>query len=347
MAKHLPIKSLVRLNLLLSVVIGGTVFLFLHLDLYQHYSFLFAGMTSSIFALIGFANIGILIILSKRDGVNPKKFNQYRYFFTYLFSATAYFSLWPVFAAYSDRRYSMFDPDLVATFLISSILVNTLIIISQNFVLLQHEKTRADAELSSLKMAHSEATNLLLTQQIHPHFLFNALNMLKSLYRRDHDAGDSYMVHLANFLRASISINASGVSKLDEELTLLRDYLEMQKIRFGAALVCTIDVPEDSLRNFYMPTFSLQPLLENALKHNELTEEMPLTVMIYQEGDRIIVSNTLRKKKQRESSTNKGLANLRERYRLLSSDEIIIDECQELFLVSLKLLTNEYSDHRG
>jgi LytS/YehU family sensor histidine kinase len=225
-------------------------------------------------------------------------------------------------------------------------MVNTLMLVSQNFVILQTEKARADIEISYLKIAHAEAANLLLKQQIHPHFLFNALNMLKSLYRKDIEAGDTYIVHLANFLRASIFRQASKISRLDEELALLQDYLQMQQIRFGSALACTISVPTQSLKQYYLPTFSLQPLLENAIKHNELTEEMPLQIAIYQHNDRIVVRNNLQKKTVRESSTQNGLANLAERYRLLSEDQIIINEDPHFFSISIKLLTNENSDHR-
>ena len=345
METHLPVKHLVRLNLLLSLVISAIVLMYLLLNKTEHYPVLYTVMTFLAIAVIGFVNIFILVMLGRRFGTKSKNFRRYRYILTYPASVAAYLLIWPIFAALSKRVWSYADMDMLAMFLVSGALVNTFIIISQNFILLQSEKAHADMELSQLKTAHAEAANLLLKQQIHPHFLFNALNMLKSLYRRDTAAGDTYIVHLANFLRASIFRQSSKVSRLDEEFALLRDYLEMQKIRFGSALVCTITVPENSFKRYYLPTFSLQPLLENAIKHNELTEEMPLTVAIYQTGDRIVIRNNLQKKTLRESSTNNGLANLAERYRLLSEDEIIIKEDRDIFSVSIKLLTDEYSDH--
>jgi LytS/YehU family sensor histidine kinase len=303
-------------------------------------------MTVFNIAVIGFLNIFILIFLNRRYGRKSKKFRQYRYILTYAGSAAIYLLVWPVFAALSKKEAVFTDIGMLLIFLVSSAMVNTLMLVSQNFVILQNEKARADVEISQLKIAHAEAANLLLKQQIHPHFLFNALNMLKSLYRKDIAAGDTYIVHLANFLRASIFQQTSRVSRLDEEFALLQDYLEMQQIRFGSALTCTITVPADSLKKYYLPTFSLQPLLENAIKHNELTEEMPLAITIYQDDDQIVMRNNLQKKKIRESSTNNGLANLAERYRLLSEDQIIIKEDPHFFSISIKLLTDEYSDHR-
>ncbi|HYH14018.1 MAG TPA: histidine kinase [Flavisolibacter sp.] len=216
----------------------------------------------------------------------------------------------------------------------------------QNYVVLEHDKLKTNLELSALKVAHAEAENLLLRQQVHPHFLFNALGTLKALYRQNQKAGDTYVIHLANFLRASVSNHTNKIARLDEELQLLQDYMEMQKIRFGTALTCSIAVPEESLKAYYLPAFSLQPLLENAIKHNELTEEMPLQVMVSQQEDRMVISNNLQRKRSKEPSTGNGLANLTERYRLLSGDPVIIEQKEDLFSVSLKLLPNEYSHNR-
>jgi LytS/YehU family sensor histidine kinase len=249
--------------------------------------------------VIGFLNIFILIILNNRFERKSKKFRLYRYLLTYAGSAAIYLLIWPVFATLSKKEAVFSDIGMLFIFLVSSAMVNTLMLVSQNFVILQNEKAR----------------------------------------------GDTYIVHLANFLRASIFRQTSKISRLDEEFALLQDYLEMQQIRFGAALTCTITVPADSLKKYYLPTFSLQPLLENAIKHNELTEELPLTITIYQHEDRIIIRNNLQKKTVRESSTNNGLANLAERYRLLSEDQIIIKEDTRSFSISLKLLTHEHSDH--
>ncbi len=127
-------------------------------------------------------------------------------------------------------------------------------------------KLQSELELSMLKTANAEAMNLVLKQQIQPHFLFNALNTLKALYHKDAQTADTYMVHMADFLRASISHDSSNISSLEDEIKLLSDYLEMQRISFGTALVCTISLPEETLKNFSLPSFSLQPLLGKCYK---------------------------------------------------------------------------------
>ena len=86
------------------------------------------------------------------------------------------------------------------------------------------------------------------------------------------------------------------------------------------------------------------------IEHYEVgvrAQQSPLVINIFCAEDRIVVSNTLKKKNLNVTSTHHGLANLAERYSLLSGDEIIINENKDAFSVSIKLLNNEYSDHRG
>ena len=347
MTVPLPVRSLVRLNLVMTLAISGIIFLYLFADHNEPHILLYTAMTAIAIASISYSNVLILIYLNRRFGVGSKKFVRYRLILSYSISFGVYAALSPVFAHYSDRPSSYLHQQFWVILLISSALVCTLVLILHRLILLMHWKSQTDLELSRLKIAHAEAANLLLKQQIHPHFLFNALNMLKTLYRKDTREGDAYIVHLANFLRASVSSHDTKLAVISEELALLRDYFEMQKMRFGSAINCSIDIPADIAKNFCLPSFSLQPLLENAIKHNDLTEQSPLNVDVYHKGDRIYVENNLQKKFIPAKSTNYGLANLAERYRLLSGDEIVITQSETKFSVSIKLLNHEDSNHRG
>ncbi len=91
--------------------------------------------------------------------------------------------------------------------------------------------------------------------------------------------------------------------------------------------------------------YGVQRCSENAIKHNNFTQEEPLNVAISQDGEWLVVSNNLQKKKTKAASANYGLANLAERYRLWSGDEIIIKEDGDTFSVSIKLLKNENSNY--
>ncbi len=337
----LPAKNLARLTWLLSFTISVflLIFLLISRSVTPIVAIVFTTMSAVIVLFIGFFNIYLLTAYNRLSGLSiDLQSNKRRYIYSYIGSALIHLTVWPLFAYLARVPWKSSGMALFFVHIISSALVNTLMIIIQNFILLQSDKAKADLELSELRAANAEAATLLLKQQIHPHFLFNSLNTLKVLYNKDPKMGNSYLMHLANFLRATVSNHEDKLSRLDEELLLFNNYLQMKKIRFGDALSCIITIPDDQLTLGNLPAFSLQPLLENAIKHNDATEEMPLKLIVVKEGDRIIVSNNLQRKRRPEVSTGKGLANLSERYRLLSGDEVIITDDGVLFSVSLKLL---------
>ncbi|MBW8684999.1 sensor histidine kinase [Chitinophaga rhizophila] len=227
------------------------------------------------------------------------------------------------------------------------IVVNILVVTIHNYVTLSQAKADTELENARLKFANTEAINQLLKQQIHPHFLFNALNTLKSLIRRHPEKAEEYLIHLSDFLRASISKGQRDIISLKDELKLSMDYLEMQKMRAGEALKFDIHIDESSLTGKWLPAFSLQPLLENAIKHNILTTEDPLYLDVIQEGEYLKVVNNLQVKHLTEGSTGCGLMNLSERYRMLAGEDILIEDDGKTFTVKIKILRHAGSHHRG
>jgi LytS/YehU family sensor histidine kinase len=225
--------------------------------------------------------------------------------------------------------------------------INSVILIILDLILTKGRQTEIEIENSRLKLKNAEALNQQLKQQIHPHFLFNSLNTLKSLINKSPEAAEDYLVKLSDFLRISISTGSSNTVKISDELKMCLDYLEMQKIRYGAALEYHVEIPDVYHRSGFIPVFSLQLLTENAIKHNALTNESPLHIKIFIEADRIIVNNNISKKQISESSPGMGLINLAERYKILSGDEILIANSNDIFSVSIKILPDENSNHRG
>lgn len=220
-----------------------------------------------------------------------------------------------------------------------SLIIYSFVFLIQSFIFNYFEKNRIEKELLQLKAMNYETTNQLLQQQIQPHFLFNALNILKSLIRRHPETAEAYLIRLSDFLRVSVTGNKTGLATVKDELNLCEDYMEMQKIRFGNALNYKVNISDtDDCLSRKLPFFSLQPLLENAIKHNEVTHANPLNITIDREGEYVTVKNSLRIKKTMEVSTGNGLSNLEERYQLLSGENIVIVKDESSFAVSLKLL---------
>jgi two-component system LytT family sensor kinase len=223
-----------------------------------------------------------------------------------------------------------------------SLMQYTFVFLIQNFTMTQYEKTRIEMQLLNLKASNVETVNLLLKQQIQPHFLFNALNTLKSLIRKKPDVAENYLIRLSDFLRASFVDHPSGMATLKDELSICYNYIEMQKVRFGETIKFEVD--SESLQGyeqFYLPVFTLQPLLENAIKHNIATLQHPLVISIYTFEGKVYIENNLQEKHFIEHSTGKGLSNLKERYRIISGDDVVIDKNDKKFVVSLKLLKDE------
>lgn len=123
-----------------------------------------------------------------------------------------------------------------------------------------------DVELSRLKEAKAEAEVKMLQSQINPHFLYNALNSIASLAHTDADKTEKMALSLSDLFRHSINRKGKKVNTFGDELSLVRNYLEIEQIRFGDRLDFSIDVEPDLLA-VEIPMFMLQPLVENAIKH--------------------------------------------------------------------------------
>jgi len=188
-----------------------------------------------------------------------------------------------------------------------------------------------------LEKENIEARYESLKNQINPHFLFNSLNTLLSQVKENSEPS-RYIHNLSDFLRYSFQDEEMGIKLLHDEINIVNNYCFLQKSRFGDNLQLTIEVPEE-YKNYAIPKLSLQMLVENAIKHNIISDEKPLHIRIYiNKEEYIIVENNLQKR-IKEKSTKQGLANIRKRYQFLSAKEIHIEEKNSKFIVELPLLT--------
>ena len=193
-------------------------------------------------------------------------------------------------------------------------------------------------ENSELKIKNLEAQQLQLKQQIHPHFLFNSLNTLKSLISDYPIQAEEYLVKLSSFLRYNLSSNDLDLIPLKDELKICFDYLEIQKVRFKEGLIYSIDIEDEVIKNAKLPTFAIQLLIENAIKHNVLTAKNPLIIGIsITDKLEIRVRNNLQEKGSTENSMQIGLKNLSERYKLLIKKDIKINKTANEFEVLLPI----------
>ncbi|GAA0886545.1 hypothetical protein GCM10009120_51440 [Sphingobacterium siyangense subsp. cladoniae] len=271
-------------------------------------------------------------------------FRLYRYVIGYVMGISLYLFSWYIAAPLAGLKPLDSLEDLMKYGLVG-FMINTVILVLHDFVIVRRVKIQSDIEVARLQTRNAEAENLLLKQQIQPHFLFNALSTLKVLYGTDTGKGDQYLLQLSDFLRVAVSNNRKVLDTLDDELTVCKNYLNMQKIRFAESLDWTIQIEDPEKLQGYVPTFSIQSLAENAIKHNSFTTRQPLKITIRQHGEYIEVFNSIKAKSYGDISTKSGLGNLAERYYLLTGEEITVKNDGKVFCVGFKIITDESSNN--
>jgi sensor histidine kinase YesM len=212
--------------------------------------------------------------------------------------------------------------------------INLIVFIIFDLVVSNETALFLNKENADLKFSNLEAEFKLLKDQINPHFLFNALNTCKSLIKFSPLAAEQYIVQLSNFMRIMMN-NQQNSASLKDEIQMLENYFSLQKIRFGEAIKVKIDVAE-KYDEFQLPFFTLVSLIENAIKHNVFTNEMPLHIKLYNENDWIVVENNLQPKIV-GSTSRIGLMNINKRSKILTDEDIQIENDDKDFTVKVKL----------
>ncbi len=177
-----------------------------------------------------------------------------------------------------------------------------------------------------------------LKNQINPHFLFNSLSILSSLVDTDTRLAGQFINRLSKAYRYILEQRDKERVSLQTELDFITAYTFLLMIRFEDKLFVDVEVPLEARRHYAIAPLTLQLLVENAVKHNRLSEEEPLRVSIVLDGDYLRVANLLQPRPDPEASTGIGLQNITNRYRLLTDKPVIIGEETGAFVVKLPLL---------
>jgi len=237
---------------------------------------------------------------------------------------------WDLFGLMQNVQARHFIPTLIITFAVSLFLHGRSFLINWKETLVEAER---------LKKEQISAKYEALKNQVNPHFLFNSLNVLSSLVHRDADLAEKFIRQLSDVYRYILDSREKEAVPIAEELETLRAYHFLMDIRFGAALQLHIDIPPNT--RGYIAPLTLQMLLENALKHNEVSKTNPLRIDIFIENEEwIVVRNNLSAKKILPESTGIGLANIQARYQVLSGKAVLITDHDGFFTVKVPVLKN-------
>ncbi|MEL6560857.1 MAG: histidine kinase [Bacteroidota bacterium] len=192
------------------------------------------------------------------------------------------------------------------------------------------KKENIKAQLSSLK------------DHLDPHFLFNNLNILSSLIEIDTDRSQKFLSEFADVYRAILLSKNEDLIALSKELEFMDSYIYLIKTRFRDDIEFKISVAED-YHQYMLPPLSIQMLVENAVKHNKITETRPLTISIETDESGLLkVKNNINLQVADESrKSGSGLNNLRGRYAPFTDMEITIMADDAYFEVNIPLLATE------
>ncbi|WP_418189990.1 histidine kinase [Alistipes sp.] len=203
------------------------------------------------------------------------------------------------------------------------------------FLMLQRQAVEVENE--RLKTENLSTRYNMLVNQINPHFFFNSLNSLSMLVReREERKALVYIDQLSYTFRYILQNGQNTTSTLAEELRFAEAYGYLFKIRYADKLFFDVEI-DRSLADRTLPSLTLQPLIDNAVKHNMITRSHPFRISIRTEGEQLVVSNPKIPRPERAPSTGIGLENLRSRWLLITGQPIEVVETDERFTVRLPL----------
>jgi hypothetical protein len=181
-----------------------------------------------------------------------------------------------------------------------------------------------------------------LKNQISPHFLFNCLNTISSLMYKDVSLAEEFIRRMADTFNYVLKNHKQKFVMLKEEIDFVKSFHYLLRVRFEDNFKLEINVAKELLSS-PMPPLTLQLLVENAVKHNKVSKDNPLTVTISSpEKNRLAVTNTKTETAPGKSGFSIGLDNIRKRYAFFTKEQVVVKNEQE-FSVLLPILKSSFA----
>jgi sensor histidine kinase YesM len=205
-------------------------------------------------------------------------------------------------------------------------------------VFMMKEQQSEQVKNAELSRAKAEAELSALKNQIDPHFMFNSLNTLSYLITHDTHKAFTFTENLADVYRYILIQKEQSLVLLEDELEFTRKYTDLLRLRFGKALLINKHFNGRTEKSFLIPPTSVFVAFENAVKHNEISELIPLQIDVEIREENLFISNTLQQKKTLQHSSKIGLKNLDDRFRLTTGKGIGTDLQDQKFIVTFPLI---------
>lgn len=241
----------------------------------------------------------------------------------------------------NSNHYLLFMDEIVIT--LTGIGYTLLIILVEVGIYFLERWRKSLAELERFKKENIQFQFEMLRAQVNPHFLFNSLNTLAGLIHSQQDNAANFVRQLSKVYRNVIRNREKEVIRLGDELDNLQAYLDLMSLRFGPHLIPRIEIDE-KYHDWFIAPMILQMLIENAVKHNVVTETKPLHiwVTIEPENEYIVVQNDLQRKSTPRTPSGAGLRNIISRYAYIIDKEVIVNTENSVFTVKVPILKREY-----
>lgn len=285
-----------------GVLIGG-IFLILIPELRNISSLYFALITSILISI--FSSIFITI---SNHYILPKVNQVFWYIISFIFSfASGFlgFSLSFHIANLLDLAVAKFiEPSWLSLSVTIGVLTFLIGLILHQFITMKYRHESTDKQFTQSRLQ-------ALENELNPHFLFNALNSMSELVYIDPAKAESSILNLSSFLRHAI--NKESLIPLSLEIKMVENYVKIENIRFNNKIILNVTIKRE-IETIQVPKFSIQLLVENAIKHGYLQKELIIDIRI--EKNLITVQNNGKITKEIHYGT--GLQNLQDRLKLLN-----------------------------
>ena len=195
-------------------------------------------------------------------------------------------------------------------------------------------------ETETLKRQNIESQYAALINQINPHFLFNSLNVLSFLVSSNTEKAQEFISRFSWIYRYVLDVKDKSLVTLEQEIEFVNAYFFLQKLRYENKLDFKISIPGKK-EDLFVPPLSLQILVENAIKHNEISFQHPMIIEIYMENDFLVVKNKIQMRKDKEPSTGYGLMHLKARYKHFTDKLPVFEPNSDYYFAKIPILSEE------
>jgi hypothetical protein len=245
--------------------------------------------------------------------------------------------LWRGFFASADAHINDFNiPIFVFLYVINFVFFLVLGFIDE-WAFSREQQRKYEQQIEKLEYENLQTQLDLLKSQINPHFLFNSLNTLSELVM-DNPQAEAFVDKLASVYRYLLQSNLDVLCPLENELKFIKAYFHLLETRHGRSVKMEFAIGPEFLK-WQLPPLTLQLLVENAVKHNAVSEASPLVIRLFTEGENLVVENNVQRKTITVPSNKVGLSNIAKKYQLLGGKQVEVVSDERRFRVVLPLIS--------